>query len=183
MSKFTMRWLVIFLLSTFLIAVFVAPAPVQAAGSCRATHTVKSGDTLNKITIKYDVDLDYLVKYNKIYKDSPNHNQRRSIFVGQKICIPVGAPLWNEKQPTWANWPASDYTARLSGNKLTIKTTWFNYPTSYNVKVNNTKIGLLRVKYHVTTANFTLSKNQMTAKTVCIKSVTTDQLICRPILK
>lgn len=160
-----------------------APRAAAAALDCRATHKVKAGDTLNQITIQYDVDLDTLVKYNGIYKDAPNYNQRRSIYVGQKICIPTKSKPWNEKSPTWANWPASDYTARLNGNNLVIKTSWFNYPTAYNVKLGAEKIGLLRVKYHASTNTIPVPKNLRNAKTVCLKNVTTDALVCRPILR
>lgn len=154
-----------------------------AALDCRATHKVKAGDTLNQITIQYDVDLDSLVKYNGIYKDAPNFNQRRPIYVGQKICIPARSKAWNEKSPTWANWPASDFTAKLNGSSLVIKTSWFNYPTTYNVKINGEKIGLLRVKYHASTNTLVVPKNLRTAKTVCIKNVVSDALVCRPILR
>jgi hypothetical protein len=159
----------------------VAAAP--AVSGCRAVHTVVEGDNLNFITEKYDVSLDYLVKYNGIYKDAPNFNNRRPIYVGQKICIPTGAPIWNEKKPTWASWPASNYSAKLLGNTLTIRTTWFNYPTTYYVKIGAEKVYLLKVKYHRTTISFPIPKYLTTAKTVCLKNVTSDALVCRPILR
>jgi LysM repeat protein len=176
-------YIVILICLLFVALPFSTGTAAATALDCRAYHTVKAGDTLNQITIKYDVDLDYLVKYDGIYKDNPKYNNRRSIYVGQKICIPTSAPLWNEKSPTWANWPAADYTAKMVGNNLVIKTSWFNYPTSYNVKLSGTKIGLLSVKYHASTNTLTVPKNLRAAKTVCLKSVTTDVLVCRPILR
>jgi LysM repeat protein len=167
----------------FLVGAAGPMVATSAALDCRANHTVKPGDTLNQITITYDVNLDYLVKYNGIYRDSPKFNNRRSIFVGQKICIPTTAPTWNEKKPSWANWPAADYTAKLVGNNLVIKTTWFNYPTKYNIKISGAKIGLLTVKYQASTTSIAVPKNLRSAKTVCLKSVTTDALVCRPILR
>jgi LysM repeat protein len=161
-------------------------SPAVAApdvSGCRAVHKVVEGDTLNLITEKYDVSLDYLVKYNGIYKDAPNFNSRRPIYVDQKICIPTGAPIWNEKTPTWASWPASNYTAKLVGNTLTIRTTWFNYPTTFYVKIGSQKVYLLKVKYQATTISFPIPKNLTTAKQVCLKNVTSDANVCRPILK
>jgi LysM repeat protein len=176
--------LFIFLLLALLLGgVFSPAAAAPEATGCRAVHKVVEGDTLNLITEKYDVNLDYLVKYNGIYKDAPGKNSRRSIYVNQKICIPTGAPAWNEKKPTWADWPASNYTAKLSGTNLVIRTTWFNYPSAYFVKIANEKVGLLKVRYQATTASFPIPKSLTSAKTVCLKSVTTDALICRPILK
>jgi LysM repeat protein len=160
-----------------------SPAVAAPAATCRAVHQVVEGDTLNYITVKYDVSLDHLVKFNGIYKDAPNFNNRRPIFVGQKICIPTGAPVWNEKSPTWANWPASNYSAKLAGNTLTIRTTWFNYPTTYYVKIGSQKVYLLKVKYQASTVSFPIPKGLTTAKTVCLKNVTSDALVCRPILK
>jgi LysM repeat protein len=175
--------LLIALLVLSMLAISLPTMPAAAAPTCRAIHSVKEGDTLNKISEKYNIDLNYLVKSNNIYKDAPSKNQRRSIYVYQRICIESGAPAWNGKKPTWGDWPASNYTARLVNGKLEIHTTWFNYPTAYYVKIGSTKIGLLSVKFHNSTTTFPLTASQRKAPTVCLKNLTTDANICRPILK
>jgi LysM repeat protein len=174
---------ILVVLAVLLGGVFSPAAAAPEASGCRAVHKVVEGDTLNYITEKYDVQLDYLVKYNAIYKDAPGKNNRRSIYVGQKICIPKGAPAWNEKKPTWAEWPASNYTARLSGKTLYLKTTWFNYPSTYYVKIGSEKVYLLKIKYHATNVSFPIPAGLTSAKQVCLKNVSSDALVCRPILK
>lgn len=51
------------------------------------THTVKSGDTLWKIAVRYEIGLSELIKANSHIKNPV------LIYVGQKIYVPESAPL------------------------------------------------------------------------------------------
>lgn len=51
------------------------------------THTVKSGDTMWKIAVKYEIGISELIKANPQIKDPA------LIYVGQKINIPEGSSL------------------------------------------------------------------------------------------
>lgn len=139
-------------------------------------HRVRQGDTLNSISQTYDVSLDLLVKSNRIYKDT-NKNQRRNIYVGQVLCIPDGDE-WNEKSPTWASWPAADWAVFVKDDSVIILTSWFNYPSRYNVKVNGKIVGQLSVRYHRHSQLFKVGRLK-DLSTVCIKSLTTDALVCK----
>ena len=75
-------------------------------------HTVVSGDRLDKIAKKYDVQLDDIVELNKL--------KRRELFIGQTLRIPA-----NEKNANKKNNKATDSKAtpsiKDSGIKHTVK--------------------------------------------------------------
>lgn len=70
-----------FVFALTLIGLSLAAAPVSAA-SCQAQHTVKSGENLYRIGLKYGVDWLSIAKVNNLA--NPDR-----IYAGQVLCIPA----------------------------------------------------------------------------------------------
>lgn len=99
------------------------------------TYTVKAGDTLWKIAVKFEIGLSELIKAN------PQIKNPALIYVGQKIYIPESAPLKaledevirlvnvervkNGLQPLKYNWQASR-VARIKSEDM-INKKYFNH--------------------------------------------------------
>lgn len=181
----------VLVLLVLLIFVVVASVPFMAAEAampkdCRALYVVQPADTWNKIATKYQVNVNDLVKAlkSKAWKDAPGKSDRRNLYVGDTLCIPKNLGDFIKKMPTWGDWPAANYTASYSARtgELTISTTWFNYPSTYFVKLGNTKLSRpLMVRYHRMSQVWKVSGK--VPAMVCIKSLTTNANVCRPILK
>ncbi len=74
------RFGLFFLALVILISVVGFSAQPASASSCTQWYTVKHGDTLNKIGVKFGVSWKYLAQINHI----PNPNK---IYTGQVICV------------------------------------------------------------------------------------------------
>lgn len=71
------------------------PAPHQPPSGCWSWHTVKHGDTLNKIASWYGTSVWALMQYNNI--SNPNH-----IYIGQSLKVPgknCGGPYYPPPDP------------------------------------------------------------------------------------
>lgn len=180
MRKSTPAYLI--LLAILFALVFSSlPASPALAGACRASHTVRSGETLKSIATRYDVSIDELTKANRLY--APHY----TIYVLQTLCIPSGAKPFTSA-PSYANSPAADFTARIQNNSLVISTTNFPKTSGYYVKAGpvgtrpSTKIGLFNTaKGGSLRFNFALPDklSKPDAVTVCLKNNVTDANICR----
>jgi LysM repeat protein len=168
-------------LAAGVLAAFVPNQAVLASSSCQKTVSVRSGDTLGTIAEKYDVAIDDLTKANSL------HSPYYTIYVGQKLCIPSDAKHL-AGIPKFATALAADFSARLSGKSVNLKTANFPKNSTYYVKVGSgsnsasEKIGQIN-----TGAGGTLSptfalptKLQNAAKvSVCLKNAVTDANVCR----
>lgn len=157
------------------------PGGNALAAPCQATVTVKSGDSLSAIAGKNDVKVESLVQANKLYGPS------FTIYVGQKLCIPVDAPPL-ASIPNYAYALAADFKATVKDNILSLTTNHFPVNNGYYVKVGPagsppaTRIGLIKTittkngKYQLTLPD-TLNKAKKI--TVCLKNYNTDANVCR----
>ena len=76
-------------------------------------HTVVSGDRLDKIAKKYDVQLDDIVELNKL--------KRRELFIGQTLRIPANEKNANKKEDNKATDSKATPSIKDSGIKHTVK--------------------------------------------------------------
>lgn len=76
-------------------------------------HTVVSGDRLDKIAKKYDVQLDDIVELNKL--------KRRELFIGQTLRIPANEKNANKKENNKATDSKATPSIKDSGIKHTVK--------------------------------------------------------------
>ncbi len=106
---------------------------------CKYSYTVRSGDTLNIIAKKYNVDVTKLVEANPL-------GEKRWIYVLQSLCIPSGKAVYNSKVPGWTNNLAGDYTAKRVGKYVVITTTNFPKNNAYYVKVGKPTAALNEMK-------------------------------------
>lgn len=132
-------------------------APMAAmllAGTAHADeqYTVQSGDTLYKISQKFDVDMNTLAKENNIQ----NVNQ---IYVGEQLTIPT-----NSEKTTYSN-----KTVSTSTSTETPKTTQTTYTQSTNKAATNTNNAV-----NVTSANTTSYNTTSTASTTSSSSASTS---------
>jgi hypothetical protein len=113
-----------FLALTILVAAFGFSAQPASAASCTQWYTVRPGDTLYKIGVKYGVSWTYLAKINNI----PNPNK---IYAGQVIC--VSTKSGGSSGQTTATYPYFFIQSVSRDNTVTIK--GYNYPpnTKFNV--------------------------------------------------
>lgn len=178
LSWFT-RMLICSLALALLFAAALPASPAQAS-ACRASISVRPGDTLGAIAQKFNVAIKDLTSANRLY--APSY----TIYVGQKLCIPAEAGAL-AGVPAYANALAADFSARNSGGALEIKTSNFPKNNSYYVKVSgggaqNEKIGLLNTGAGGTKLlKLALEANLAKAAklTVCLKNNMTDANICR----
>lgn len=108
------------------------PAQKVQAASCTAYHTVKKGETLYTIGLKYNITWDKLAVWNNI----ANPNQ---IYAGQKLCVAMsGTSTKPSLKPTFT------ILAVAKGKEVTIKTS--NFPAHQTFEVRMGKYGTLGVK-------------------------------------
>jgi hypothetical protein len=113
----------LFLALTILVAAVGFSAQPASAASCTQWYTVKPGDTLYKIGVKFGVSWTYLAKINHI----PNPNK---IYAGQTICVSTtsgGQTSYPAKTPYFF------IQSVVRNDTVTIK--GYNYPpnTKFNV--------------------------------------------------
>jgi LysM repeat protein len=152
------------------------PQIVQAA-ECSASYTVKAGDTLSAIAVKYNTTVEAIAQANNL--KSPY-----TIYEGQVLCIPGTASSSSGSGQTSTK---PSFTASFSGNKVTIKTK--NYPKQnvYYVTAQETgkytkyQIGKLLTKQSTSvTQKYTLPKDLRERRqlTICLKNIVTDSVQC-----
>lgn len=179
------RALVLFLALAVVLAAL--PASAQAAPversrkDCAGYHTVKSGETLEKIARRYEMKWRAIAEANRI-------EEPYQLYVGQSLCIPKSDKNVSSKGKV-PKVVAGDFRVILLTNSIQIRTTDFPTRNSFYVKVDDarvegfnwTKIGILRIKKRGSvTAEFLLPK-EMKGKSlnVCLKNGTTDAVACR----
>lgn len=124
----------LFLALTILVAAFGFSVHPAYAASCTQWYTVRHGDTLNKIGIKYGVGWPYLAQINHL--SNPN-----KIYTGQVLCVATGAPPppppCQQPKPQCAPVPSPTpyffIQSVVRNDTVTIK--GYNYPpnTKFNV--------------------------------------------------
>jgi LysM repeat protein len=116
--------------------------PAAAAATCTQWYTVKYGDTLYKIGVKYGVSWKYLQQINHI--SNPN-----KIYAGQTICV---ATSTSGGTTTSSAFPYFFITSVVRDNKVTI--TGYRYPANTKFTVYMGPYGTLGVGgYYVTSFN------------------------------
>ena len=158
------------------LAVLAAAAPKPAqAGVCEENYTVKAGDTIYKISKKFDVT---------VYKIARANNMDKPYVVtpGEDLCIP--------KTPA----PSSNYTwsAALKNGKVSVEGDKFKKSWPLFVKVREDvgdpwyKLGkVVTSKQGELEKTYTLPKGVNNAKVlyVCLKDGVTNYLDCKRVVK
>jgi LysM repeat protein len=104
-------------------------ASPAAAAECRAYHTVKSGETLYRIGLKYNLTWDKIAQANNI-KDG------NKIQAGQVLCIPASSGGTRPTpQPTPAPIPTFSISAVVKDQTVTISTKDFPANTKFDVRI------------------------------------------------
>jgi LysM repeat protein len=153
------------------VAAAVAPQRAQAATSCQATYTVKTGDTKNSIAQAYGV------KWADI-ADANGFPKQKNPKKGDELCIP---------KTSTTNFT---YTLIITGNRAFLTTSKGTIPSAYNIKVRPTLTGvggwynLGKLKQSdkaskTTVLSLPAGLRGVTPLSVCLKNQTTDELTCR----
>jgi len=183
-TRKTLKQLGIVLLSLALaLAVLAAslPRPVQAATavSCDTFYyTVKAGDTTSSIAKAFGLKWKEIATAN-------NLKYPYKLKVGQQLCIP-------SEDDTSADEDLS-FSVSVIGGNVTIKASGASVRSVFKVKARpgSTGVGGWLVlgnfkvpKKTAVTGVFSLPKDLRTVSpiTVCLKNVTTDELICRTVV-
>lgn len=87
-----------------------AAAPAAAA-ECRAYHTVKRGETLYRIGLKYNLTWDRIAKANNLANAD-------KIYAGQVLCIPAAASSAPTKTPTAGPTPTATPSATAAPERI-----------------------------------------------------------------
>jgi murein DD-endopeptidase MepM/ murein hydrolase activator NlpD len=111
-------------LSLALSGLALAASPALAA-DCRAYHTVKSGETLYRIGLKYNLTWDKIAAANNL-KDG------NKIQAGQVLCIPASS---GGKQPTPAPIPTFSISAVVKDQTVTISAKDFPANSKFDVRM------------------------------------------------
>jgi LysM repeat protein len=174
--------LILLTLAILSAAVFALPAKsALAAATCQTYYTVKAGDTLAAISIKYNVLVDDMVKANKLF------DPYMTIYVRQSLCIPVKPRPFTSATST-ANRVAADYTTKLKGGLIYLYLRNFPNYSSFNVKVGpppGEKLSQLNTRNNTNiNVSYKLPDKLLKAKQVivCLKNMMTDFNICRTAL-
>lgn len=183
------RWMERGLAVLLVLALLVSLLPVAASAAtlakakCDHTYEVRRGDTLAKIGDRYGFNPNQVVYVN-------DWNAPYTIYVGQKICIPVKSQSGLSKlEAKYANAVAAYFVAGRSGDSILVYT--YNYPkTSVLVKVDNASDSIKKFS-DVGSINIGQTGNNKTWKfklpaslknapqlTVCLKDRTTSYLQC-----
>lgn len=159
----------------------LAPQTAQAAVTCRSFYVFREGDTKPYIAHTYDLSWKEIAKAN-------NMNSSDKVKVGDRLCIPEGeaadlvTPAGSSK--------AKIRVSIVGGNTIRISVDDFSQRHSYLVKVRSssagigdwTKLGRIQVvKNDAQNYTFSIPNDLRDAAilNVCLKDMTTDELICR----
>jgi LysM repeat protein len=159
-------------------------ASAETDQGCIGKYEVKTGDTLNKIAEENHIRTDDLAELNAILPPF------FTIYVGQKICIPVKSKGAN-RLPKWGDQPAADFTVKLEKDRFSIETSNFPKNNAYLVKVaginpvanrDYLKVATLHTaKGGALSATYPLPKSLKNTSRVwvCLKNTLTDANVCR----
>lgn len=179
------RMIRIGVIAVFALVSILAPlafaAPAQAAVVCRAYHTVVEGDRTPTIAHTYGLRWREIAKAN-------NLEDMEKLIVGTVLCIPSDDAITNQ------NKPKTTLIAYTVNHRLTLTASGGDHKYVYIVKVRDLtsgvgsweKIGRLKVnKKSTATASFTIPDKFKSAiyLEVCLKNQTTDEKICRTVLR
>jgi LysM repeat protein len=150
-----------------------------AAATCASQYQVKSGDTLTKIANAHNVTLTELANANSL-------KYPYTIYVGETLCIPKPGSGTSATPIPSTN---SNFTATVSGDKLTINVKNFVKNTIFFVRVRPAagnysyiKIGMLTTNNNgVGKATITLPTNALikaSQLSVCLKNFDNSKLTC-----
>jgi len=193
-KNFTQSRLLILLSLALIVSLFLSawPAGIQTAQAaaekpkCKITYTVKSGDTLNSIAKKYNVNVKVLVDSNPL-------GEKKWIYIQQPLCIPVTSKTYQKDVPGWTNNVAGDFTAKRVGKNVVITSTNFPKNNTYFVKIDKQiiqsqamkKIGTFQTGEKKTTKLSYLIPNPLRVGSqlyICLKeNAQTRNNICRPV--
>jgi lipoprotein-anchoring transpeptidase ErfK/SrfK len=126
-------------------------APRWSTATSNATHTVKRGDTLSAIALKYDVSAASVIRAN-------NLKTARGIRAGQKLSIPnASATTKSQSSALPAHVPARGKAiyVSISKQRMTVYQNGnvvYQWRVSTGVKGKNTKAGNFRVQSKMTMA-------------------------------
>lgn len=171
-TRFVQVAMVLMIAFTFMAA--ARPQPAQAA-VCEDTHIVKSGDSIYKLSKKYEVSVNKIARAN-------NMERPYSLTVGDEICIP--------KEPA----PSADYTwtAVVKNGKVFVTGESFKKSWPFFIKVREDftepwyKLGkVVTSKKGVMDEEDKLPKNVAKAPIlfVCLKDSVTNYLDCKRVFK
>lgn len=157
-----------------------AAQPALAATSCSTTHIVQAGETTGQIAHRYDLKWAEIAKANKLHFPY-------DLKAGQELCIP------GESSTTSTSETKAVITVTVSKGRIFLNTNKFSTASVFNVKVRDAttgiggweKLGKLRVEKNTKTSNtYSLpsSLRDVLTVSVCLKNVTTDELLCRSAL-
>ncbi len=154
------RFWVFALLALTLVMPMVLRQPAQAAGSCAETYTVRRGDTLFRIGLRFGLEWTVLQALNAI----PNPNL---IFVGQQLCVRRGS---NAGVATRASTEASQ------GNTITIVMSDFAFePKTVTIPVGSSIVFTNEsATNHTATADTMLFDTQVVAPHTSSKPIRFD---------
>lgn len=179
------------IMSLFLSAMPAGIQVTQAATekpNCKIFYSVKSGDTLNTIAKKYNVNVKVLVDSNPL-------GEKKWIYVQQSLCIPVTSKTYQKDVPGWTNNVAGDFTAKRVGKNVVITSTNFPKNNTYFVKIDQQtirshamkKIGTFQTGDKKTNRHSYIVPNPLRVGLqlyVCLKeNAQTRNNICRPVTK
>ena len=116
--------LVLALLAVSLPAVALA-AP--AAATCARNYTVRSGDTLSKISVTYDVSIAELASAN-------NLKEPYTLYIGQQLCIPGSTTTTATTSSTSTSSSSEKLTITLENNKIIVKVSGLTKNSSFVIK-------------------------------------------------
>ncbi len=142
----------LFLALTILVTAVGFSARPAFASSCSQWYTVRRGDTLNKIGVKFGVSWTYLAKINHI----PNPNK---IYTGQVLCVSGTQPAPQPKpcqqpQPQCAPAPTPYFFIQSVARNNTVTIKGYNYPANTKFNVYMGPIGTQGIGgYFVTSFN------------------------------
>lgn len=180
--------LVISIFAAIALLMAALPQPAQAA-TCVAYYVVKEGDTTPYIAHTFGL------KWGEI-ADANDLEAGDKLVVGTRLCIPPNnsgaSPATGGGTSTYL--PETDSNARfsvtISGNKMFLNLSKFSINHVYLVKVRDAKVGIggweklekVKIKKK-TTYNLVMNVPKDLRDTlylsVCLKDLTSDELVCR----
>lgn len=179
--------LILSVVMTIALLMAFLPAPAQAA-TCVAYYIVQEDDTTPKIAHTYGLKWREIAEANDLEPGD-------KLVVGTRLCIPPGAdssPATGGGTSTFL--PETDKNARfnlsISGNKIYLSLSRFTINHTYLVKVRDAHVGIggweklekVKIKKS-TTYNLVMTVPKDLRDTlylsVCLKDLSSDELICR----
>jgi len=152
----------------------------QNAATCSTNYTVKSGDTLSKISVTYNVSVAEIAAANSL-------KEPYTLYVGQVLCIPGSAAATTTA--TAGSSSSSKVSATFAATRVTIKLSGLTKNRVYIIRarkvvrgVNNWyKLGMIKTgKSGSATGTLVMPGNlrDFTYLEICAKNAITDKVDC-----